>query len=283
MGGATDSALLREALNAIRADLRRNRGVTDHDDVIDAMLRHLGSTARRPGTSLAAASPDREGQAAIADVVGAIARRLAPDDEPPAGHDAAAAWRSLLVTADELYGSGVAPMGRLPFISARLLEIMAAEAAVAMADRPKTGARVSAAGGRALRSLAVSGKLQAAVGAALGVPVEPNYTAVYLYDPPGSHVQTHLDTREYEVVFHLVLEHELPSDRPVGSALIVHLPGRAPTRLAIGPGECVALSGRGTMHSWEALRRGEQRLLIGIGWMRDGLTGRAERRSPHRL
>jgi hypothetical protein len=94
---------------------------------------------------------------------------------------------------------------------------------------------------------------------------------VYLHDPPGSHVRTHGDSRGYEFVFHLVLEHEVPPDteRLGGSALLVHRPGAVePERVSLEPGEAVALRGRGSIHSWERLGPGERRTLIGIGFKR---------------
>jgi hypothetical protein len=93
------------------------------------------------------------------------------------------------------------------------------------------------------------------------------YNAVYLYDAPGSHVRTHVDARDYEVVFHLVLDHELPGGGSGGSALVAHLPAGT-ERLQVRPGEGVALRGRGTIHSWARLRDDERRTLIAIGFER---------------
>jgi hypothetical protein len=121
--------------------------------------------------------------------------------------------------------------------------------------------------GDTLAALAVSRQLRECVSAALGFAVEPTYEAVYEYDPPGSHVRTHVDSRDYEVVFHLVLEHASSLSDASQSALVVHLPGeRSPTRIALGPGDAVVLRGRGTIHSWRALGDDERRTLVAVGF-----------------
>jgi hypothetical protein len=221
------------------------------------------------GTSLAATAASEEERSALADVASTVARGLAPEDKAPTAPDAAFAWLVLLVTADRLYGSAVATLGRLPFISDRLLALTADEARIHLTDRPDAGGRVTAPGGRALAALAVSRKLQQAISAGLGFRVAPGYRALYAYDPPGSQVPTHLDSREYELIVHMILEHELPSDGSEGSALVSHLPGRrTPLHISLRPGEAVTLSGRGTLHSWQRLRPDERRTMVEIGWVR---------------
>jgi hypothetical protein len=92
------------------------------------------------------------------------------------------------------------------------------------------------------------------------------HRAVYLYDTPGSHVHTHVDTEDYSVVFHLVLEHAGPDGTP-RSALVVHGPGdQHGRRVPVPPGEGVALQGRGTIHSWETMGDGEERTLLAVGF-----------------
>jgi hypothetical protein len=220
-----------------------------------------------PAWLAAAAGPDGERREVLGDVLGSVARRLAHTGDAPTEGAAAEAWQALATALDELYGGGVRPLGRLPFISDALLALLVTEArqqlpAHDQASRPAPGPP-----GRVLASLAVSPKLRESVASAFGHEIFPTYDAVYLYDPPGSHVRTHVDTRDYELVFHLILEHTLPRDRSEGSALIVHLPEeREPTRLPVEPGEAVALRGRGTIHSWEPLRDDEHRTMIAIGF-----------------
>jgi hypothetical protein len=263
-GFANELLQLRETLSA---------SPSAHTQLLDELLRAFHTRSELPVADavdllVATAGSDSERRAALTDVVGTIARRLAPEDEPPACSDAATVWRMLVAIADRLHRSGVAAMGRLPFISDRLLELMVAEVREQLPERPDSGPRVAAAGGRALAGVAVSGKLREAIGAALGYPVAPGYRALYAYDPPESHVRTHLDSREYEFIFHMILEHDLPADGSPGSALIVHLPNQAaPTRIRLRPGEGVALCGRGTIHSWQRLRQGERRTLIDVGWV----------------
>lgn len=218
-------------------------------------------------TAILGADPER--RADLADAVGSLAFIVAPDDDPPATPDGAAAFRTLVGSADRLYGAGVVPLGRLPFISDRLLRLMVDEAGLELPDRVDSGQRLNAPPGRALATLAVSRKLLHAMESALGLELAPARLATYMYDPPGSHVRTHLDNRPYEAIFHMVLEHEVPGDGSPGSALVAHVPGRSePVRVWLRPGEAVALSGRGTIHSWQQLAADERRTLIGIGFER---------------
>ena len=216
----------------------------------------------------AAAGPDGERREVLGDVLGSVARRLAHTGEASTERAAAEAWQALATVLDRLFGSGVQALGRLPFISDALLELLLTESRrqlpeqAADTSRPPPGPP-----GRALASLAVSPKLRDAVATAFDHAVAPTYDAVYLYDPPGSHVRTHVDTRDYELVVHLVLEHALPGDGSEGSALVAHLPAQPePVRLPVKPGEAVALRGRGTIHSWEPLRDDEHRTMVAIGF-----------------
>jgi hypothetical protein len=232
--------------------------------LIDELLARIDEADGELADWLAAfGGPEPEQREALADIVSMIVRDLAPQDAPPSSGPEAALWRELVILTDRLYGSGVAPLGRLPFISDKLLELLAAEAE--SADR-----RVDRAGeaGRFLASLAVSRKLNEAVADAVGFAVAPTYRAVFLYDIPGSHVKTHVDTHEYEVVFHLILDHVIPGDG-AGSALVVHRVGEAePRRVHLSPGEAVALRGRGTIHSWEPMGPDERRTLVAVGFHR---------------
>src|SRR5262249_34113973 len=106
------AATLAEARDALPDDAQRTR------DLIDGLHERLGGTVTDPlaDALLAFAGRDAERRILLADVIGLAARRLAPDDEPPAAGAAAAAWRGLVGAVDGLYGSGVAPLGRLPFV-----------------------------------------------------------------------------------------------------------------------------------------------------------------------
>lgn len=200
----------------------------------------------------------RAEQDALGDVLAPLSRRLEPTGE---------AGQALARVLGALFGSGVQKLGRLPFLGGPLLDVLLAES---REQRPEHGGAhrpAPGSAGPALAGLAVSAQLREAVGKAFGVAVAPTYDAVYLYDPPGSHVPTHVDRRGYEIVVHLVLEHTLDRGRRPGSALLVHLPSEPePRRVSVEPGEAVALWGRGTIHSWEPLRDDEHRTLVAIGF-----------------
>jgi hypothetical protein len=254
------------ALLALRDGLAdgstRRRG--GEPELVDALVADLSTGASASAAELASRlTGGRDGEAlrdVLGDVLGLAARRLpAVDGEGPV----ADAWQALTLAADALYGSGVHPLGRLPFVADRLLELLLAEAR--RQQPPEEPRRTTGAPERILASLAVSRKLAAAVSSAVGFAVVPTYDAAYLYDPPGSHVRTHVDARGSELVFHLILEHTGAGR----SALLAHLPGEtAPRRLALRPGEAVALRGRGTIHSWEPLGPAERRILVSVGFGR---------------
>src|SRR5215208_6281250 len=102
------------------------------------------------------AGPDAERRATMADVIGIAARRLAPDDEPPADGAAAAAWRALVVAADRLHGGGVRALGRLPFVGDDRLALLVAEARAQMPEHSGGARRTVGNAGDALAALAVS-------------------------------------------------------------------------------------------------------------------------------
>lgn len=278
------AAAARELVVSAVLDARRalaTRGAPDSNlelELIPELLEHLAErdgqidgqrdASRALGGRLATiAGTDKERRAALVEVFRLAARRLAPKG-PPATGAGATAWQALLIAVDSLDGSGVSALGRLPFMSERVLELLIAEAAIQLPERPDTGRRLIGEPGTILGNVAVSRKLCEAIASALGFAVAPAYEAVYIYEPPGSHAAK-VDTSDYEIVCHLILEHTLPGDGSEGSALVVHLPGApSPARFSLRPGEAVALRGRGTIHSWDTLQADERRTLIAVGFQR---------------
>jgi hypothetical protein len=164
----------------------------------------------------------------------------------------------------------------LPFISDRVIELLLAESVSADKRQDRAGEA-----GPVLAQVAVSRKLREAVETAVGFGVVPSYRAVYLYDIPGSHVHTHVDTHDYEVVFHLILDHAVPEGE-AGSALVVHHVGeRSAGRVRLRVGEALALRGRGTIHSWEPMGSAERRTLIAVGFQRADDTASLRPLSDH--
>jgi hypothetical protein len=240
----------------------------DARELVDELL-ELAEPGSDPATWLVApGSSDLERRQLLGDVLGSVARGLAHTGDAPVEGASARAWQALTTALDRLFGSGVRQLGRLPFVTEALLDALRDEARRQLPEDRGAGRAAPGAAGRALASLAVSPKLRQAVATAFDQPVTPSYDAVYLFDPPGSHVRTHVDTRDYELVVHLILEHALPQDGSAGSALVVHLVGESgPIRLPVQRGEAVALKGRGTIHSWEPLRDDERRTMTAIGFV----------------
>ncbi|MDB4889674.1 MAG: hypothetical protein JWL61_1529 [Gemmatimonadetes bacterium] len=217
---------------------------------------------------VAFAGVDDDRRAELTNIVGVAARELAPDDVPPVRGAAAEAWRALVVTADRLHGSGAYALGRPAFVTDRLLGLLVEES---RAERPSDlgGRRATSAPGDVLAALAVSRQLATAMNDALPFKVVPTYDALYEYDPPGGRVRTHVDSRDFEIVFHLLLEQPSPAGEEAKSVLVVHRPLESePSRLRLRVGEAVVLRGRGTIHSWEPLGREETRTLVAVGFTR---------------
>jgi hypothetical protein len=216
---------------------------------------------------LASAAGDADRRATVVDFIGHAARSLAPEGVPPADGAAASVWTALVSAADALNGSGVHALGRLPFIDDARCRLLLDEARHQFSSTEELGAtRAVARAGDALAALAVSRRLRETVSQALGFAVTPTYDALYEYDPPGSRVGTHVDSREYEVVCHLLLEH---TGRH--SVLVAHLPSGM-ARIELRVGGALVLRGRGTIHSWEALGADERRILIAIGFRREATS-----------
>ena len=217
------------------------------------------------------AGDDADRRTALVDFVGHAARVLAPHDDPPVEGAPASAWLALVGVANSLNGSGAYPLGRPHFISDALFRSLLEESHRQIASSEGFGAsRVTGQAGDALAALAVSRQLRESVSRVLGFAVTPTYDALYEYDPPGSHVRTHVDSRDYEIVVHLLLEHTSSASGGGVSVLIAHLPGEAaPTRIGVRAGEALVLRGRGTLHSWQALGGDEHRILTAIAFRRE--------------
>ena len=261
---ARANALLRDALWEASQTSKQT------DDVFREGLRKIlfdGAGDTLADSLIAFAGGDAERRAAFTNLIGRAARTFAPNADPPRAGEADVAWKNLIAILDTLQGSGAHALGRLDFISSDLFEYLVAEA---REQRPAdSGSRRSTApAGDGLAALAVSRQLSEAVDAALGFSVEPTGDAVYEFDPPNSHVNIHVDSRDYEFVYHLLHEHRRDG-RAVASELIAHLPDHeSPARLLLNVGESLVLRGRGTLHSWKPLGPDEHRMLIAVGFAR---------------
>lgn len=266
----TPSAILIEELSSCKEPDEKTRP----DFIMELLERLRYADDAALGTWLVSfAGPDRERRAALATAIGQAAHRLAPDGEPPAQGAAAVAWQSLLAAADHLYGSGAHALGRLPFLSEQLFTRLVDEGRQQMPEQSATDRRMIGSPGDVLANLAVSRQLREALSEALGCAVVPTYEALYEYDPPGSHVSTHIDRSGFEFTFHLILEHATSRGVVAESVLIAHRPGhRKPNRFRVRPGEAVVLRGRGTVHSWAPLGADERRTLTSIGFKRSAET-----------
>jgi hypothetical protein len=239
-------------------------------DLLAELLEHLRAHGRDDESlaqSLVAfGGADDDRRAQLTNIIGVAARQLAPEDVSPMRGVAAEAWRALVVVVDRMHGSGGYALGWPAFLTDRLLGLLVEES---RAQRPSDfgDRRATSAPGDVLATLAVSRQLATAVSAALSFDVVPTYDALYEYDPPGGRVRTHVDSRDFEIVFHLLVEQPSPAGEEAESVLVVHRPlEREPSRLRLRAGEAVVLRGRGTIHSWEPLGAEETRTLAAVGF-----------------
>lgn len=227
--------------------------------------------AQGRGASAAAVAEDVSAWAAgrrgrrrwLADRIRNAVGVLAAGGAAPARGSRREAWRAAVRIAAALYPSSV---HRVPIARSVGSEILAALTREARTRRPRRRHACTqyAAPGPVLRRLAVDPLLRRSASRAAGFALRAAYTAVYMYDPPGSAVAPHLDTGHFEIVLHIVLTHD-GHRRGRGSALVVHGVQRR-RRLPLAVGQAVLLCGRGAVHQWEPLAASEQRTLLAIGF-----------------
>jgi hypothetical protein len=173
----------------------------------------------------------------------------------------------LLALAHGLTGSGAFLLGRPAFLGSALIGALLAEARALGSDIDPNGSRRSTRNaGDALARVAVSRQLREVVSAAAGHDLAPTFDALYEFDPPGSHVRAHFDSRGYEWTCHVLLVHEgTPPVLNRTSVLVAYLPDGAVT-LQVRAGDAVLLRGRGTLHEWLPLAADERRIMTAIGF-----------------
>lgn len=227
----------------------------------------VSSPRRRSRRTLAAAlagwARDRVRRQWLADRLRRAVLALASGGRAPGRGARAEAWALAIDIAARLHVAGAWRLPASRVLPPDQLVRLSREAARCRPARVETHTRY-AAPGPALRQLAVSAALADAVTEAVGRAVRPAFTAVYMYDPPGIRVPPHLDTADFEIVVHLVLEHQRPR-RARGSALVLYGDDRS-RRLGLAVGAAVALGGRGQVHRWEPLGPAESRTMAAIGF-----------------
>ncbi|MEQ1728304.1 MAG: hypothetical protein ABL982_07965 [Vicinamibacterales bacterium] len=235
---------------------------------LDATLAEPLTGARKPERSLGLQlttyverHPDRRDW--LTDRMRHAARSLAVHGKPPRTRARMLAWQALILAARRLHTGRLVRLRRRSFLSDRGWQALREEARRLAPVMPTRRTHYSSPG-PVLQRLAVDRRLQRNVSRAIGFAVEPAHTAVYMYDPPRAHMPPHLDSSDFEIVVHVVLEHD-GWTRAQSSALIVHHPHRD-VRCAVAPGAAVVLAGRGAVHQWEPLGAQERRTLIGIGF-----------------
>lgn len=252
---------LRDALPARRAD---RQGLAALDATLSEPLTPSRTPEQALGRQLTAyvdRHPDRRDW--LTDRMRHAARRLAVHGNPPRTRARLLAWHALILAARRLHTGRLVRLRRGSFLSDRGWHALRDEARQLAPVMRRRRTHYSAPG-PVLQRLAVDRRLQRGVSRAIGFAVEPAYTAVYMYDPPLAHMPPHLDSSDFEIVVHVVLEHD-GWRRAQSSALIVHHPHRD-VRCAVAPGAAIVLAGRGAVHQWEPLGAQERRTLIGIGF-----------------
>lgn len=233
--------------------------------MVQRLLQHDDGRADALRALVAAAGRSGDDRTAALDALRAAARGRADGIIPDASVGPALA--ALATAAHAIAGFGVHPLGRPAFLSPALLDLLRDEAR-AQLDGSGAGAsarRSTQPAGEVLSHVAVSRQLREAVSAAAGRPLTATFDALYEYDPPGSHVRTHLDAAGYEWTCHLLVEHHR-ADAPGVSVLLAHRPDGTIERHTLHAGEAIVLRGRGTLHAWAPLGADERRTLIAVGF-----------------
>ena len=186
---------------------------------------------------------------------------LAVDCVVPEQPIARVAWTTIIRVLGAVHPSKVARVP-LPWIDARRLAILTREARRASRpDRDASGARPGISG----RHLAVDPRLAAAVGRALGEPLEPDLIARYVfYARPGDYFWPHTDSVLVHVNVFICLEHHMPSDARRPSAFVAFRADGRATRFELSPGDAIAAHTQGCVHAREPLQDGERMTLLAI-------------------
>jgi hypothetical protein len=237
-------------------------------DSLRAFVDSLPATAGLPMTTwvIEQSAADERRAIALTDAMGRAARMLAPRGSPPNDAFDRAAFHALLWILDRLHGCRVRGLGRLAVLDDALLQALVIEGQQMQPASAPGRRRATAQAGEILEGLAVRADLRACVADALGIEVVATGDAIYEYDGPGSFIGPHVDSHEYPLVLHILLEHA--SSAATGrSVLTTFSPdSELPLRTTLSAGESVLLSGRGTLHHWEPLAADERRTLVAIGF-----------------
>lgn len=243
----------RRRLAKILGRLRRESGPGTWSAARDRLARKLAVELAARGDG-----PSRPLRVLVAYAAGA----LAPDGLPPTDPLLAAAFGTVILVFERLYGSGIHPLGRLPFVGRRhLAQLLAETRANARRGRKSSGRRPGLRG----RELAVDPRLMEAVGRAAGKRVAPGLEARYLfYAKPGDCFWPHPDDPKYAMNVLLCLDRRPPDDGGPASCFYAFRSDGRRRRIDLRPGEALAVAARGVVHGREPLRRGERVTLLSI-------------------
>lgn len=206
---------------------------------------------------------DYDAAVALLDSISLLVSRGATPDEPAR----AVFFDGVARVADRVAGSGVFPLSRPSFLSDELLRLLRDEARAQLTEDPLSTHRTTRGAGDVLAHVAVSRQLREACSVAAGIALVPTLDALYEYDPPNSHVRTHLDGSGYPWTCHLLVEHRrLSTNIPEPSVLLAHVPGEGIRGYTLYEGDAVVLRGRSTLHAWKQLGPDERRTLTAVGF-----------------
>ncbi len=199
-------------------------------------------------------------------VVNALAA-LAPDTIVPDDPRLATAWRVLVGALADAERARVLCLGRQWFLKDAIFTKLMAEADDIRGGRRgpllRSG-RWSERAGNVGRRIAVSVKVMATIGEALGYAVEPGYEAPMLfYERPGDFIQPHVDRGVYGVTMIATIDRRPPVDGSPGSALLAYRPDGSVERVPQEPGEALVVE-RGRVHAREPLKPGERVTVLSI-------------------
>jgi hypothetical protein len=155
--------------------------------------------------------------------------------------------------------------GRPAFLSASQLLALRAEARAARQDAVLDGAHFVAKASARAFEFGGSPDLLRLVAAGIGPVAFTGVVSFLYYDEPGQGIPPHIDAEQTSINVIMMLDHSVPSGE-LGSALVLHPPGKTHERILLGAGEMVVFHAGAITHEREAVGKDEKISLLSFGF-----------------